>query len=266
MSIRVCLAGATGWVGRSLAPAIWDAPDMTLVSAVARRSAGTKLGDAISREDIDLTVVNNITDGLSEKANVLVDYTRPAVVMDHVMEAISRGVHAVIGTSGLTDAQYERIHEEAEKHSVGVLAAGNFAITAVLMQRLAVEAAKHVPSWEIIDYAHADKLDAPSGTTRELAYRLSKVRKPEYEVAVDDTQGLPQSRGGTVNDTQIHSVRLPGFIISAEIIFGLPDEKLTIRHEAGSGATPYVGGTMLAIRKVQSFTGLRRGLDTVMNF
>ena len=85
------------------------------------------------------------------------------------------------------------------------------------------------------------------------------------DVQVEDTEGFKGTRGADVHGMQVHSVRLPGFVISLEAIFGLEDEKLTIRHDAGSSAKPYVGGALLAIRKVNSFVGLKRGLDSVMD-
>ncbi len=145
------------------------------------------------------------------------------------------------------------------------LACGNFALTVVLLLKFAEAAAKLIPQWEIIDYAHDDKTDAPSGTALELAARLSKVRHPEPTVPVDRTVGLREARGATVSASQIHSVRLPGYVISAEIIFGMPDQKLTIRHDSGSSARPYVDGALLAIRKVSTLVGVHRGLDTVLD-
>ena len=135
----------------------------------------------------------------------------------------------------------------------------------MLLLKFAEAAARLIPQWEIIDYAHADKLDAPSGTARELAARLSKVRHPEPSVPVDRTVGPREARGATVSASQVHSVRLPGYVISTEIIFGLPDQKLTIRHDAGSSARPYVDGALLAIRKVSTLLGVHRGLDTVLD-
>jgi len=123
-----------------------------------------------------------------------------------------------------------------------------------------------VPQWEIIDYGKAAKPDAPSGTARELAARLSRVGTPRVEVPVSETHGLPEARGADLGGTRAHSIRLPGFVSSIEVLFGLPDERLTIRHDSGSGAGPYVAGTLLAIRKVRGFAGLRRGLDAVMDW
>lgn len=148
---------------------------------------------------------------------------------------------------------------------VGVLAAGNFAITAVLLQRFACEAAKYLSHWEIIDYASDAKRDAPSGTTRELAFRLSEVGRPDATHPVSETIGERESRGATLQGSQIHSLRLPGYVIGVEAIFGAKGERLTIRHDAGSGAEPYIAGTLLAIRKVREHVGLIRGLDKIMN-
>jgi len=117
----------------------------------------------------------------------------------------------------------------------------------------------------IIDYAHDDKKDAPSGTALELAARLSRIRPSELTIPLDQTQGIIESRGARLSESQIHSVRLPGYTISAEIIFGLPDQRLSIRHDSGTSAQPYVGGALLAIREVSSFVGLRRGLDSVLD-
>jgi 4-hydroxy-tetrahydrodipicolinate reductase len=171
----------------------------------------------------------------------------------------------VVGTSGLTERDYAEIDAAARKHGRGVLAVGNFALTVVLMQKFAEMAARLIPQWEIIDYARDDKIDAPSGTARELAARLSRVRRPEPTVPVAETIGEREARGATVSGSQVHSVRLPGFVISAELVFGMPDQTLTIRHDSGSSARPYVDGALIAIRRVSTLLGVRRGLDAVLD-
>jgi 4-hydroxy-tetrahydrodipicolinate reductase len=100
---------------------------------------------------------------------------------------------------------------------------------------------------------------------RELAARLGRIRPSELTVPLEETQGIVETRGARVSGSQIHSIRLPGFTISAESIFGMPDQMLTIRHDSGSSAQPYVDRALLAIRKVSSFVGLRRGLDSVLD-
>ncbi len=264
--IRVCLAGATGWVGRGLAPAIAAAPDLELSGAVARSEAGRTLAEALGDANLpSLAVHGTVAEALEAGADVFVDYTSAAAVNANVAAALARGSHVVVGSSGLTDAEYEEIDRVARERGLGVLAAGNFALTAVLLQRFAETAARLIPQWEIVEFARASKPDAPSGTARELAGRLSGVRRPVVGVPADGVIGAPEARGASLSGTPVHSVRLPGFVSSIEVLFGLPDERLTIRHDSGSGAAPYIAGTLLAIRRVGTFRGLRRGLDRVMD-
>jgi 4-hydroxy-tetrahydrodipicolinate reductase len=146
-----------------------------------------------------------------------------------------------------------------------VLAVGNFALTVVLLQKFAELAARLIPQWEIIDYASDRKPDAPSGTARDLAARLARIRPSELTVPLEATEGIIATRGARVAGSQIHALRLPGYTISAEIIFGMPDQRLSIRHDSGGSAQPYVDGALIAIRKVGSFVGVRRGLDSVLD-
>jgi 4-hydroxy-tetrahydrodipicolinate reductase len=125
-------------------------------------------------------------------------------------------------------------------------------------------AAAHVPQWEIIDYASFDKPDVPSGTTRELAERLGAVRTPAIGVPVDKLHGPKDTRGADIAGVRVHSVRLPGYVISCEAVFGLASERLSIRHDAGESASPYVAGTLLAARRARDVTGVVRGLDTLL--
>ena len=264
MKLKVCVAGATGWVGKPLCLAVAEADDLSLVGAVSRTHQGRNLRDALGNPRLDLTVSGSVLEALDAPTDVLVDYTKADAVKANVMTAIGRGVHVVIGSSGLTDEDFVEINRAALEHKVGVIAAGNFAITAVLLQRFACEAAKYLSHWEIIDYASDAKQDAPSGTTRELAFRLSEVRRPEATHPVEETIGERESRGATLNGIQVHSLRLPGYVIGVEAVFGAKDERLSIRHDAGSGAEPYIQGTLLAVRKVKEYTGLIRGLDKIM--
>lgn len=264
MKLKVCIAGATGWVGKPLCKAVSEAEDLILVGAVSFTHRGKSLRDAVVDLNVDLIISGSVAEALDTPTDVLVDYTNADVVKTNVMTAIGKGVHVVVGSSGLTDEDLVEINEAALENKVGVIAAGNFALTAVLLQRFACEAAKYLSHWEIIDYASDAKQDAPSGTTRELAFRLSETRKPELTHPIEQTIGEKASRGTTLNGSQIHSIRLPSYVISVEAIFGAKDERLTIRHDAGSGADPYIQGTLLAIREVSNHVGLIRGLDKIM--
>ena len=263
--IRVCLAGATGWAGSELARGIARTTDISVVSAVARRHAGGALGAVLQDPRLTCRIFASAAEALATPCDVFVEYTKPDTAKANVLAALERGAHVVVGTSGLTDADFAEIDAVARKLKRGVLACGNFALTVVLLQRFAEMAARVIPQWEIIDYAHDGKIDAPSGTARELAARLAGVRAPVATVPIDQTVGPREARGATLAGSQVHSIRLPSFVISAEVVFGMPDQRLTIRHDSGASAIPYVDGALLAIRRVGTLVGVHRGLDTVLN-
>ena len=266
MSVKVCVAGATGWAGAELSRGIAAAADLSMVAAVARRHAGQVLGDVLGESRLDAPIFASVDEALARACDVLVEYTGASGAKANILAALRRGAHVVVGSSGLGDDDYAQIDALARERGRGVLACGNFALTAVLLIKFAEMAARILPHWEIIDYASAAKPDAPSGTVRELAGRLGKVRHPQLQVPISETAGMPETRGGTLGGTQVHAVRLPGFVLGAEAIFGMPDQTLVIRHNAGSSAAPYVDGALLAIRKVSGLIGLHRGLDTVLEF
>jgi 4-hydroxy-tetrahydrodipicolinate reductase len=264
--LRICVAGATGWAGSALARGIFTAEDMELVSAISRSDAGKSLGEAIGLEALTAPVFGSADDALKTRPDVFVEYTKPDVAKGHILSALKHGAHVVVGTSGLSTEAYEEIDGLAKEVDRGVLAVGNFALTVVLLQKFAEMAAKYIPHWEIIDYAHAEKKDVPSGTARELANRLSKIREAQLDVPLEKIEGPRETRGARLEGSQVHSVRLPGYVISIDAIFGMPDQKLILRHESGTSAQPYVDGALLAIREVGKLVGVHRGLDSVMKF
>ncbi|HLI94913.1 MAG TPA: 4-hydroxy-tetrahydrodipicolinate reductase [Candidatus Baltobacteraceae bacterium] len=262
--IRVCVAGATGWAGSAVTRAILTSTDFALSGAIARKRVGEDIGSIVGIAACGVPISATFDDALAKNTDVLIDYTGPESVKMRVMEAVRRGVRVVVGTSGLAADDYADIDLEARRHGTGVVAAGNFSITAALAKHCSLIAAKYLPAWEIIDYADAAKVDAPSGSARELAEALAQVRKSAKAVAVADTVGAKDARGADIAGTQVHSLRLPSFVISFETIFGLPDERLTIRHDSGTGAQPYVAGTLLAVQEVMNLTGVVRGLDQLL--
>lgn len=265
--IRIVIAGSTGWVGKALVAAVMAAPDLELTGAVSRKAAGRDAGEAAGLGRIGVPVHATLAEALAVPSDVVVDYTKPDAVKHHALAALARGRHVVVGTSGLTAADYDKIDVAARQAGKGVLAAGNFSITATLMRRFALEAAKYVRDVEVIDYASAAKPDTPSGTGRELAELLAQARQPGTSKPVAELGGARETRGAALGEpvpVQVHSVRMPSFVLSCEAIFGAPEERLVIRHDAGSSAAPYVAGTLLAARRVSSFVGVRRGLDHVL--
>jgi 4-hydroxy-tetrahydrodipicolinate reductase len=238
-------------------------PDLTLRSAVSRSAAGRDLGEALGREPLDVRVYESVGEAL-DGVDVLVDFTSVSVVKANAVAAIEAGVGVVIGTSGLTADDYADIDRAARERSVGVVASGNFSLTAAMCQAGALLAARHLPHWEVIDYASAAKPDVPSGTARELAERLGEVRPPALGHPIEELHGPQEARGATIDGTQVHSVRVPSFVVSTEVVFGMTDERLTLRHDAGGTPEPYVAGTLLAVRRAPELVGLTRGLDRLL--
>lgn len=265
MSIRVCVAGVTGWSGRAVALAVLRSPDFRLVSAVARSAAGQDVGSAIGRgKPVGVTITADPAESLEPRPDVWIDYTHPSAVKGHALAALRGGARVVIGTSGLDEDDYLDITSAALAARSGVIAAGNFSLTAALLKHLAGIAAQHLPHREIIDYADAKKPDAPSGTALELAEYLATISPNKLDLTVEETLGVPATRGARIGGTQVHSLRLPSYLISIEALFALPDERLIIRHDAGNSPEPYVAGTLLAAQRVGEVTGLIRGLDELL--
>jgi 4-hydroxy-tetrahydrodipicolinate reductase len=249
--IRVCVAGVTGWTGGAVAEAIRAADDLELVAGVSRSAAGRDGVYASVAEALDAVATD-----------VLVDYTAANAVRANVLAALERGVAVVVGSSGLTADDYDEVDAKARAAGVGAIAAGNFSLLAALLLRSAEQVARHVRAWEVVDYASATKPDVPSGTARELAERLGEAQLGR---PLDELIGPREARGATVAGTQVHSVRLPSFVVSTEVVFAATGERLSLRHDAGESAQPYVAGTLLAIRAVTDRVGLTRGLDSLLD-
>lgn len=262
--IRVCFAGVTGWTAPSIVAAIDAADDLSLSCGVARSAAGRRLSDVTASRSEGF-VYASVSEALqSAEVDVLVDYTSAAAVKENVLTAVRAGVHVVVGSSGLTSDDYAELDRLARERGVGVVAAGNFSIMAAVMKQAAALAAQYLQHWEILDYASAEKPDVPSGTSRELAESLAEVRTPESAVPLPQLEGPVEARGAEVAGTRIHSVRLPSFVVTTEIVFAGAGERLVMRHDPGESPDPYVDGTLLAIRKAGDVPGVRRGLDSLL--
>jgi 4-hydroxy-tetrahydrodipicolinate reductase len=262
--MKICFAGVTGWTARPILAAIHQSDDLTLVSGVSRSSAGRSLGE-VTGLGFDGEVFATVAEALAaSSADVMIDYTSAAAVADNVTAALKAGTHVVLGSSGLTSDDYLRLDRQAHEAGLGIIAAGNFSILAAVLRRAATMAADHTEHWEIIDYASDEKPDVPSGTSRELAETLAAIHEPTTTVEAADTYGPVEARGVAVGGTHIHSVRLPSYVVTTEIVFAAPGERLSIRHDPGLTADPYVAGTLIAVRAVSQRVGLTRGLDTLL--
>lgn len=261
--INVCFAGVTGWTARPIIQAINEADDLVLTAGVSRSAAGRSLEDvgASSTGSVYATVTEALE---AAEVDVLVDYTSASAVRDNVHAAVDAGAHVVVGSSGLSAAEYDELDRRARQQGVGVFAAGNFSVMAAVLLHSAQLAAQHLAHWEILDYASDTKPDVPSGTARELAEALARVRRPGSGVPLEELHGPVEARGADVAGSRVHSLRLPSFVVSTEIVFGGHGEHFVMRHEPGLSPEPYVDGTLLAIRRVGDVPGVRRGLDVLL--
>ena len=224
------------WLGRSASPPAIDETD-DLARGGRGAGARERFGDVI--------VTRSLADALETPFDVLVEYTSAETAKGHAIVAARAGRHVVIGSSGLTTADYDEIDAVAREHGVGVVAVGNFAMTAALLQRFAVEAAAYLPSWEIID-GLGRKRDAPSGMAGSWPGVCHRSDLPRPSPRGRDGRAV-DARSADIDGSRIHSVRLPGYTIGLEVRFGQADERLTISYDAGPGAGPYIAGTLLAI-------------------
>ena len=263
--LRVCLAGATGWAGSELARAIAALNDLSLVAAVSRQHAAGDLGEVLGVPHLTTPIYSSATKALADGCDVFVEYTKPEIAKANILTALEHGAHVVVGTSGLTDDEFAEIEVMARKAQRGVLACGNFALTAVLLQKFAVAAAKLIPQWEIIDYAADSKVDAPAAqreSSRPAWGNCGHPNRPFRSSRRSDRWRRAESpwRGHKFTPSAYRATCLAPRSSSE-----CPTKSWAIRHDAGSSARPYVDGALLAIRKVSTLIGLHRGLESVLD-
>lgn len=243
--MRVAIAGHRGKVGSVLAAAFQSEPDLEYVGGVTR-------GDDLASFLHD------------KRPRALVDFTRPTEALHNALAAVAAGASPIVGTTGLSAADVDKIEAACKQEKIGGIVAPNFAVGAVVMMHLADIAAPHFDAVEIIELHHAGKLDAPSGTALSTARRLAarRAEKP-FAHRKAEKETLSGTRGGEEGNVAIHSVRLPGFVADQEVIFGLPGQTLTIAHRTTSREA-YVPGVLLALRRVTTEPRFYRGLDELL--
>ncbi len=243
--MRVGVLGAKGKVGATMCEAVRSAADLTL-------SAEVDAGDALSL----------FTDSATD---VVIDFTHPDVVMDNLKFLIGNGIHAVVGTTGFTDARIEQVRSWlAAGPDIGVLIAPNFAIGAVLSMHFAQKAAPYFESAEVIELHHPQKADAPSGTATRTAQLIAEARKGLPPNPDATSTGLPGARGADVDGIPVHSVRVTGLVAHQEVLFGTMGETLTIRHDS-LDRTSFVPGVLLAVRQIVQRPGLTIGIEALLD-
>jgi 4-hydroxy-tetrahydrodipicolinate reductase len=244
--LRVAVLGAAGRMGSTVVAAVRAADDLDIVATVDADGDLSRVSDAGTQ--------------------VAVDFTVPAVTEQNVHALVDRGVHVVVGTTGWTDESYARVRDHLVRTpGIGVVVAPNFAVGAVLAQAFAAQAARFFESAEVIELHHPDKVDAPSGTSRQAARAIAAARAAAGLPPMPDatSTSLDGARGADVDGVRVHSVRLRGLVAHQEVLLGNPGETLTIRHDSFDRVS-YMPGVLLAVRRVPALPGLTVGLDVLL--
>lgn len=244
-------------MGTQVVRAVFEDPDLDLAAAVdpagpgfdfARGSGVPSFQDMSYLEDVPV--------------DVAVDFTVASAAVPNILWAMDRGIHCVIGTTGLAPGDVSSIRDMAESGKANAVIAANFAIGAVMMMKFSEMAAGVFDQCEIIEAHHRGKKDSPSGTALETARRIEGAITPAEVPATDDT-ALMGTRGGTSGPVNIHSVRLEGLVADQEVIFGAPGQTLSIKHSTTDRAC-FMPGVVMAIKAVGDLPGLTVGLEPIL--
>ncbi|MEV0787101.1 4-hydroxy-tetrahydrodipicolinate reductase [Streptomyces sp. NPDC050423] len=245
--LRVAVLGAGGRIGSEAVRAVEAADDLELVAALGR-------GDKLE------TLVDT-------GAQVVVELTTPASVMENLDFSVRHGIHAVVGTTGWTDERLAQLNTWLSgSPDTGVLIAPNFSIGAVLTMRFAQQAARYFESVEVIELHHPNKADAPSGTAARTAQLIAAARREAGSAPQPDatTTALDGARGADVDGIPVHSVRLRGLLAHQEVLLGSEGETLTIRHDSLHHSS-FMPGILLGARRVPTAPGLTFGLENFLD-
>lgn len=247
--INIAVCGANGKMGQQVIKAVNTVSDMALVAKI----------------DINNGEFATIKDAKeSVKIDVLVDFTQPKSVYENALYCLNNGINIVIGTTGLDDSQIGELEKLSNKVGLGCLIAPNFSTGAVLMMKFAQIASKYFNNAEIIELHHNQKKDAPSGTAVKTALMMAGENANFTTGNCPEVETLQGARGAkSYNNIHIHSVRMPGYIASQEVLFGSEGQILTIRHDSMNREC-YMGGVLLAVRYIYENQKFIYGLENIL--
>lgn len=248
--IKIAVCGALGKMGQEVVQAVSDCPETELVAKI----------DIASPEMYhSIEAAHRV-----EEIDVLIDFTQPKSIYENAKYCLNNGIKIVIGTTGLTDEQIAELKKLSEEKNTGCLIAPNFSTGAVLMMMFAKQAAKYFDNAEIIELHHNQKKDAPSGTAIKTAAMMAEVKEDFAKNNCPETETIEGARGGnSYSNIHIHSVRMPGYIASQEVIFGSSGQIMTIRHDSMDRKC-YMQGVLLAVKHVAEKNDFVYGLDNIM--
>ena len=247
--IKVAVCGANGKMGKEVINAVNNADDMELVAKI----------DIFDGEFSTIEEAHN-----TKQIDVLIDFTQPNSIYNNAKYCLSNKINIVIGTTGLKDEQIEKLKQMSESNKTACFIAPNFSTGAVLMMMFSKMASKYFDNAEIIELHHNQKKDAPSGTAVKTAQMMAENNDNFTKGNCPETETIKGARGAnSYNNIHIHSVRMPGYIASQEVILGASGQILTIRHDSMNREC-YMAGVLLATRYAVENKNFVYGLDNIM--
>lgn len=262
--IKIIVAGPRGRMGKEALQLIKNTEYFTLVGAVDRLNEGKMISDIEGLPMLDAPIFNDIEKCIeATQPDVLIDLTTPEIGRYHTEVALNYGVRPVVGTTGFSKDDLDRLTILAEEKGIGVIIAPNFAIGAILMMKFSQMAAKYFQDVEIIELHHDKKLDAPSGTAIKTAELITKVREPKKQGHPDEKETHTGARGADFDGIRMHSVRLPGLVAHQEVMFGGNGQMLSIRHDSFNRES-FMSGVKLAVDSIMKLDILVYGLENLM--
>jgi len=261
VTIKVGVFGAAGRMGSTVCDAVLKDPGTELVAAVDPHHEGLDV-KTVTGVDVPLVLGGSCESMAGSGVEVVVDFTEADAARENLRWCAANGIHAVVGTTGLTDADYDELR--ASFTSSNCVVAPNFAIGAVLMMRLAEIAAPFFESVEVIELHHENKVDAPSGTAMLTVARIAAASS-EWTPDPTTREILQGARGGKgPADIPVHSLRVKGLVAHQEVLFGTTGQTLTIRHDSLDRSS-FMPGVLLAVKRVADRPGLTVGLDALLD-
>lgn len=247
--IKVAVCGSNGKMGQEVVKAVANSEDMSLVAQIdIYNGQFSTIKDAKNSVDID----------------VLIDFTQPASIYENALYCLNNNIKIVIGTTGLSDSQINELRNLSNQTSTACLIAPNFSTGAVLLMKFAQIASKYFDNAEIIELHHNQKKDAPSGTAIKTAQLMAEANEDFTKGNCPEKETIEGSRGGvSYNNIHIHSVRMPGYIASQEVLFGANGQVMTLRHDSMNREC-YMNGVLLATRYVAENNNFVYGLENIM--
>ena len=259
-TINVVVHGALGKMGQEVLNAVTNAEDMSPVGAADQAAEPGSL--ALPDRSGQIPISNDLSEVL-EGADVVVDFSTAEGAVSAIRTASAHNVNVVVGTTGLSEDNYQEADGLANEHGVGIIIAPNFAMGAVLMIHLAKEAGRFFDYADLTEMHHEAKIDAPSGTALAIARAAVEGKSGGFTNVVAEKELIEGPRGGDYEGISVHSARMPGRVAHHELVFGGLGQTLTIRHDSVSRES-FMPGVTMAIREVVNRTGLTVGLEKLM--